>query len=131
MGEGDAAALGGGLRRNDNLESGGQRAVAPPEFGAVFKKGSLIRIGLDAARLVTRGPAFARLRVTKKNIAAPLVACDILAPARDCNVAPTAIAGARRGQHHGVPAIRKQMRPRNCTMRSGKPAQNRRDEFPD
>ena len=90
--DGNAAHLRVILGRNDDLQRGGQRAVAPDEFGAVFVESSLVGVRFDAGRLVAGRPDFAGLHVAQKYIAAPAIARGILAPSGHGDIPPAAIA---------------------------------------
>jgi len=76
------------LGRYDHFKCGRQCTVAPDEFSAIFVKGGLVRFGFDAARLKTSGPDFICLRIAKKDIAAPRIEREILAPSGNGNVSP-------------------------------------------
>ena len=75
-------------------------------------KVDVVAVGLDAARLIAGGPDVAAVDVAQEDVGAPVVARRVLAPARDRQIAPAAVAGAGGGQHHGVAAVRQQMRAR-------------------
>ena len=91
IGEGDAPHFSIVLGRHDDLERGGQGAIAPDNLGMVFAEGGLVRIGFDAAGLIARRPDLAGLRIAKKDVRAPAVPRGILAPARDRNIPPAAV----------------------------------------
>src|SRR5579872_3148725 len=73
----------------------------------------------------------ARLDVTQKDVTAPAIAGGILPPARHVDIAPPAVTGARRGQHHGVSSIGKQMSARDRGMRGYESPEHGWYEFAD
>ena len=94
---------------------GRQGAVAADELGVVLAEHDFVVVRLDAAdRLRAGGPDLAALRVAQEDEGAPVVAGRVLAPARDGDVAPAAVAGAGGRQHHRVAAVRQQMRHRRA-----------------
>ena len=83
VGDRDAPDLGVVLRRHDDVEGGGERAVAPDELRAILGEHDVVAVGPRAARLVGRRPHLAALDVAQEDVAAPIVARRVLAPARD------------------------------------------------
>ena len=79
----DAPDLGVVLGRHDDLERGGERAVAPHELRAILGEHDVVAVGPRAARLVGRRPDLAALDIAQEDVAAPIVARRVLAPARD------------------------------------------------
>ena len=68
-----------------------------------------IFVGLGASRLKTGRPNGAAPRVPKKDIRAAIVSGGVLSPSCDGEVAPPAVSGAGRGQHHGIAPIGKKL----------------------
>src|SRR4029079_2113830 len=101
----DPADLGVVLGGDEHLERGRDRAVATMELRPVLGEGHPIAVGLDAGGLVTGRPDRAGLDVPQEGIGAPVVARDVLAPARHREAATSAVARAARGEHHRVTAV--------------------------
>ena len=59
VGNRNATHLGIVFGRNNHFQRGGQGAVTPNEFGAIFAKGNFVGVGFDAAGLVPRRPNMA------------------------------------------------------------------------
>ena len=112
-----ATNLGVILRRNDDLQGRRDHCITAYEFRTILGEGHLVAVGLDAARLIARGPHGAAFDVAQEEIAAAIVACRVFAPARDVESAPAAVARACIREHHGVAAIREQMRLRRGCVR--------------
>ena len=110
IGDRHAAHFGVVFRRHDDVEGGGQAAVASDEFGAILGEHDVVAVGLRAARLVGGGPHLAALDIAQEDVAAPVVARRVLAPARDGPIAPAAVARAGGRQHHRVAAVGQQVR---------------------
>ena len=89
-----------------------QRSVAARELGAILVERDIIVVGLGAARLKSRRPDVAAVDVAQKDVGAPVVAGGVLAPACDRQIAPAAVTRAGGGEHHGVAAVREQLRGR-------------------
>ena len=89
-----------------------KRAVAAHELRAILGEHDVVAVGPRAAWLVGRRPHLAAVDVAQEDVAAPIVARRVLAPARDGMFAPAAVARARGGQHHGVAAVGQQVRGR-------------------
>ena len=128
--DGNAADFGIIFGGDDDLERSGQRAVAPDNLGMVLVEHGLIGIRFDAGGLVASRPNTPGLLIAKKDVGAPAIARGIFAPASDRNIAPAAVARTRRGEHHGVAAVGKQLRSRSGIVRSLEPADYRRNKFP-
>src|SRR4029079_16724644 len=77
-------------------------------------------IRLDPARLVARGPDLAALYVAQEDVAAPIVARAVFAPARDPEVSPVTVPRANARQHDRVATVREQVRFRHCLVRGAK-----------
>ena len=88
----DAADLGVVLRRDRDFERRRDRAVAPDDFDAILEERRLVTIRFDAARLVPRRPHLAAVGIAKEDVRAPAIARRVLAPARDGEIAPAAVA---------------------------------------
>ena len=71
------------LRRDDDLEGRCDAPVSADKFGSIFGERHLIGVWLHAAGLVTRRPHLAAFDVAKKDVAARIVARQVLTPARD------------------------------------------------
>ena len=110
VGEGQAANLGVVFRRNDDFKHRGDRSVAPDELGLILAEPDIVAVRLDAARLIARGPNLAAPDIAQKDIGAPIVAGGVFAPARNSQIAPPAVAGAGRREHHRVTAVGEQVR---------------------
>ena len=113
VGQRHPADLGVVLGRDDDRQAGRDRAVAAQELGAVLGVGDLVAVGLGAGRLVAGRPDRAGVHVAQEEVAAPRVAGHVLAPAGHGEVAPAAVAGAGRRDHHRVAAVRQQVGPRD------------------
>ena len=92
-------------------------ASLPDDFGAIFGERHLIAVGLDRARLIAGRPGFAAAHIAQEDIGAPAVAGDVLAPARDRDIVPAAVARSRRRHHHRIASIRQKMGARHARMR--------------
>ena len=112
VGERDPADLPVVLRRDDHLERDGQGAIAPDDLRAVLRERHLVVVGLAPARLVAGRPALPAVGVAQQHVGAADVPRDVLPPPRDRQVAPAAVARARRRQHHRVAPVRQQVRAR-------------------
>ena len=126
-----AANLGIVLGRDRHFECCRDRPVAPDDFGSILGERHLVAVRLDAARLVSRRPHFAAAHVAQEDVRAPGIAGHVLPPARDREVPPATVSRARSGDHHGVPAVREQVRAGNRVVRGMEPAQHRRNELAD
>ena len=116
IGDGDAAHLGIVFRRDRDGQHRGHAAFGAGDVDAIFGEGHLIAIRLGGAGLIGGGPVFAAAHITQENIAAPMIAGDILAPAGERNVTPGRVAGAGGGDHGGEAAVRQQLCARNARM---------------
>ena len=103
--DGKAAELGVVLWRQDDLKGGGQGSVVPDDARPVLGEGYLVPLRLRTGRLVGSGPHRPAFRVAQENIASPGVPGHVLAPTRNGDVPPAAVAGAGSGDHDGIPAI--------------------------
>src|SRR5438874_11002183 len=65
-----ATNLGVILRRNDDLQGRRDHCITAYEFRTILGEGHLVAVGLDAARLIARGPHGAALDVAQEEIAA-------------------------------------------------------------
>ena len=110
VGERHAPHLGGVLARDHDLHRRRQRAVAPREGRVVLGEDDLGVDVLRAERLRRRRPRLPALHVAQEDERPFGVAGRVLAPARDGDVAPAAVAGPRRRDHHRVMAVRQQVR---------------------
>ena len=127
----DAPNLGVVLRRDDDLERRRDRPVVPDELGAILGERDVVAVRLHAARLVAGGPHVPGLHVAQEDVAPPVVAGDVLAPARDAEIAPAAVPGAGARQHHRVPAVREQVHLRRGGVRGAEPPHRRQLEVAD
>ena len=105
IGYGYAAHLGVVLSRDKHLERCRQSAVSSRDLDAVLVEIDGILIGLSPRRLKTGRPDGAAPYVPKKDIGAAIVSRSILSPSRDGDVAPPAVSGAGRRQHHGIAPV--------------------------
>ncbi len=119
IGDADAAHLRVVLGRHDHLGQRRHPSVAAHDLGAVLGEARGVLRRLRDRRLIGRRPDFAVLDVAQEDIASPIVAGRILAPARHRHVAPARVAGARHRQHHGEIAVRQQMRARQPAIGRG------------
>ena len=117
VGDRDAPDLGIVLGRHDDIERGGEDAVVAHEFRAILGEHDLVAVGPRAARLVGRRPDLAAGDIAQEDVAAPIVARRVLAPARDGVLAPAAVARAGGRQHHRVAAVGQQMHRRAGRVR--------------
>ena len=109
------------FRGHDHFEHRLDVAVLADDADAVLVERDVVARGLDADRLIPGRPHAAVARVAQINEAAVVVARRVLAPARDADVAPLAVAGAGRRQHHRIAAVRHQLRRRPRQMRRMQP----------
>ena len=110
VGQRNATDLGIVLWRNRNLENRRDRAIAAYDFGPIFSKIGDIAFRSCDGRLIAGRPDVAARNVSHKAKAAPIIACHILAPTRDRDLAPTRVAGAGSSHHRGEPAVRQKLR---------------------
>src|SRR5438045_261950 len=83
-----------------------QRAVVAHELGAILREHHVVAVGRHAARQMGGGPHRAALDVAQEEVAAPIVARRVLAPAGHGMVLPLAVARSRRRQHYRIAAVR-------------------------
>ena len=74
-------------------------------------------------------PDVAAIRVAQENVLAVRVVSDVLAPARDAEIAPTAVARSCRRDHHGVVAVREQVGARHRVVRRRELARHGSDQL--
>ena len=130
VGDRDAADLGIVFGRDQDLQTRRQRSVAPGELGAVLGEGDLdSESGSTPLGWKPADQTLPLRDVAQEDVGAPIVAGGVLAPARDRQVAPAAVARAGGGDHHGVAAVRQQMRARRARRAgwSSAPAAGGRD----
>ena len=127
--ERDAPDLGVVLRRHDHLERGADGPVPPDDLRPVLGKRDRVAVRRAAPRLVAGRPGLAAVDVAKEHVGPPRVARDVLPPARDGEIAPAAVARARRRQHHRVASVREQLGPRHRAVRRGEAPLDRRHEL--
>ena len=96
VGDRDAPDLGVVLGRDDDLERRGERAVAAHELGAILGEHHVVAVGPRAARLVAGRPHLAAVDVAQEDVAAPVVARRVLAPARHGDARPSGCSPSRR-----------------------------------
>src|SRR6185437_6447595 len=70
---------------------------------------NLIAVQLGPPWLIAGRPEGYAFEITQKAIAAGFVAGVVFAPARHSEVTPAAVARPDAGEHHRIPAIRKQV----------------------
>ena len=105
IGDGHAPNLRVVFRRNQHFKRCRQSPVASGDLDAILVEIDSIFIRLRARRLKARRPNSAALRVAKKNVRSAIVSRGVLPPSRDGEVAPPAVSGTGRGQHHGIGSI--------------------------
>ena len=105
IGDRDTANLGVIFGRNRDFGLGLDRLVAPDNFRAILKEGRYIALRIDSGRLVSRRPHVATMRIAQKYIRSPGIAGSVLAPSRDGDVLPAAVARACCGDHDRVPPV--------------------------
>src|SRR5690242_11131504 len=99
----------------------------PDDFGSPLGKNDLITVGLNSTWLIPRRPHFFfAVHVSKKNVRAPVITSDVLLPARDRNVPPSAVSRTRCGNHHRIATVRKEVSARIEGMRRVEAALSRR-----
>src|SRR2546426_2699372 len=91
----------------------------------------LVAIRLAAGRLIAGGPDLAGASVPQEHVAPPVVACHVLPPAGDGDVAPAAVPGAGGRRHYRVATVRQQVGPRDRVVRRGESAEDGGDEVAD
>ncbi len=123
------ARLGIVFGRHHHFQSGRHRPVAPDHVDPVFEERGLVFVGFDAAGLVAGRPHGATLDVAEEHVGAPAVARRVLAPARDGEVTPTAVARPHRRHHHRIPAVGEQLCLGDGLMRGRETAGRRRHEL--
>ena len=89
-----------------------------------------IRVRLDPRRLIPRRPHRPADDVPDEDVRPPVVARDVLAPARDLEAAAAAVARPRRRQHHRIAPVGEQMRPANRIVGRRELTEHRRLELP-
>jgi hypothetical protein len=87
-------------RRNHDFKHGRDCAIAPPDLDVIFGKNDLIGIWFDAAWLVRSRPNLAGGFIAQENVRSPGVTCTIFPPSCNRKVAPAAVTGTRRSDHH-------------------------------
>ena len=117
VGQGDAADLAVVLAGDQDVHDGRQRAVATEELGVVLAEDDLLVVRLAPDRLRARRPHGAAAHVPQDDEGAPVVARRVLPPSGHGDVAPPAVARPDGRQHHGVPAVRQEMRDRGSDGR--------------
>src|SRR5712671_1308003 len=65
------------LPRDDHVERGRDRTVAPDDLDALLGVRDLVRARLDAARLIAGGPDLAAIHVAEEEIAAEVISRDV------------------------------------------------------
>ena len=105
----DAPDLDVVLRRDGDLRMRVDLAIAAPVLGARLGEDRIVGLRLPQRRLVGRGPHLAARQVAEVAERAVAIASRVLLPARDREVAPTAIAAPGVGHHDVVAAVGKQV----------------------
>ena len=114
VGEADPADLRVILAGDDNLHPGDHGRIGPDELGTILLERDLAGAGCFAGRLESGGPNSPCLDVAQQDVATGIVAGRILAPPRDGQVAPSAVARAGGREHRGELAIGQQEAGRIC-----------------
>ena len=91
----------------------------------ILEKNDFICVRFDPARLVGSRPDRATVSVAQEDIRPPGIARAILPPACDRKVAPTAVSGARRGDHHHVSPVGKEVGAGSQVVRGGETTEDR------
>src|SRR6185369_4796680 len=97
------------LRRHRHVKMTFDPQSAAAEFGAVGAEGCRIAGIFHGQGLMRRGPEHTGLFIAKIKEGSPMVAGGVRTPARDVELAPTAVARACVGDHQCIPAIAEQM----------------------
>ena len=100
--------------------------IDAPEHGAIRSEADLVVHGLLPGRLEGGGPDVSGLEIADVAEIAPVVAGDILAPARQRQRLPPAVPAAGVGDHHRVVAVREHVGSRAQRMRRDVAADQRR-----
>ena len=109
VGERDAAHFTVVLSGYQHVHRGGQVQIVTNELGMILTEYHLVTERIAAQRLSACGPDPAVFGIAQEDEGAVVVPADVLAPARDREVAPAAVAGTCCGEHHGVAAVAEQM----------------------
>ena len=121
-----APQLGVLLGRDHNLHAGVDPGHLLAELGLVQPVDHLVAVRVVASGLVGGAPDSAAAGVAHIDVAAPVVAGHIRAPARHGQVVERAGAAARVGQHHAVVPVREQVRVGHRRVRRGELARRGR-----
>ena len=122
--------LGVVLWRDQHLERGRDGSIPPIQLGAVLREGRAILVRLDAGRLIPRRPDRAALDIPQEEIGSPVIPGDVFPPSGDAKPRAPAVARARGRQHHRIPAVREQVRPRRGVVRRRELTEGRFHELP-
>ena len=125
VGDARAAQFDVVFRRHHDLGVRVELAFAHAELGARVGEDRLELLGLPLRGLVRGGPAVAAGDVAQVAEHAPVVARDVLVPARQRQLAAPAVAAAGAAQHHVVAAVRQQLHGRARAVGVGEHAQAR------
>ena len=109
VGDADPAQLDVVLRRYRDLGVHVEVEVAAAELRSRLREDRLVVVRPLEGRLMRGGPDLPARHVADIAECAPVVASAVLAPAREGDVLPPAVAAARVADHHVVPAVRQQL----------------------
>ena len=109
IGDRQVADLGVILGRHDDFQPRGVVALAARNFRPVLGERHVVRLGFGPAGLMAGRPDLPAFDVAQEHVAAPVVARRVLAPARDAEIPPAAVAGAGCRHHHRIAPVRKQV----------------------
>ena len=94
---------------HQDFQCGGQAVVMMNELCPILCKNNFPLVVGIAQRVRTRRPGLTTVNIVQKEERTPVVPSSILMPAGDGNVAPTAIAGSRTGEHDVVATVGEQV----------------------
>ncbi|MND71141.1 hypothetical protein D3C80_626610 [compost metagenome] len=121
VGQRDTPYLAIPLTRHQHLHGGGQTAVPMEEVGAILGKHDLLLVGGAPQGLRARRPGLATLHIVQEQEVAQVVTGAVRLPTGDGDVAPTAVARPRTGEHDRVTAIGEQVSHRGAVHRGQQP----------
>ncbi len=131
VGDRHAPQLGIVFGRDDDLGPRFQARVDTAPDGAVERERGLVLVRLAPRGLVRRRPDVTGIEIAHEDEAAPGIARDVLAPARQGQLLTLAVAATSVGHHHRVRAVRQQVRARAEGVWRRVEAHRRRDGAPD
>ncbi len=109
VGDGDSAEFDIILGRDGDFRMRVEVVVAAAELCSRMRENRFVIVRLLERRLIGGRPELPAGHVAEVTERAPVVAGSVFAPARDCDVLPTAVTAPRVRDHHVVSAVRQQL----------------------